>query len=525
VRKYLVVAVLVISCLVLTRLAVVTFSYGGIVYNPWYDINDDGKIDVKDVYKVSQAYGTNGVPLAKASVQYDSGWIDITDKRGQNIMVMHGLGITDWNNESIDVGIMGKTSPDGGLLRYLGLTRNMGWSRTYGGTPTDYAYGLVRTADSGYALAGTTYSFGVGNGDVWLVKTDAVGNELWNKTYGGTNTEEARALVQTVDGGYALAGYTVSFGAGSGDFWLVKTDAVGNELWNKTYGGASDDEACALMQTGDGGYAIAGWTYSFGAGMGDYWLIKTDTLGNALWNKTYGGANDDWAYAMVQTGDGGYAIAGCAASLGVGNGDFWLVKTDTLGNAMWNKTYGGTNTDEAYALVQTIDGGYALAGTTYSFGLGDGDFWLVRTNSSGGELWNRTYGGIYDDEAHALVQTVDGGYAIAGWTYSFGAGMGDFWLVKTDALGNAMWIRTYGGSNSEEAWALVQTADGGYALAGATGSFGAGGNYDAWLVKTDVESGLAWVDSTANTITLHRGATDAFWNFVRVRVWEPRQTP
>lgn len=231
VRKYLVVAVFVISCLVLTRLAVVTFSFGGIVYNPWYDINDDGKIDVKDVYKVSQAYGTNGVPLVKASVQYDSGWIDITGKCGQNITVMHGLGITDWNNESIDVGIMGKTNPDGGLLRYVGLTGRMGWSRTCGRTHTDYAYALVQTVDGGYTLAGTTYSLGAGNGDVWLVKTDAAGNELWNKTYGGTNTEEAWALVRTVDGGYALAGMTGSFGAGNGDAWLVKTDVESGLAW------------------------------------------------------------------------------------------------------------------------------------------------------------------------------------------------------------------------------------------------------------------------------------------------------
>lgn len=224
------VVVLIALCLVFVVFAAIPTSGVG-QYNPWYDINDDGQIDVKDIYKVSQAYGSSGTPLKKASIQYDSGWIDVTGKCGQNITVTHGLGITDWNNESIDVGIMGKANPNGGLLRYLGLTGNIERSRTCGGTHTDYAYALVRTVDGGYALAGTTYSFGVGSGDVWLVRVDAAGNELWNKTYGGTNTEEARALVQTVDGGYALAGMTGSFGAGNGDAWLVKTDVESGLVW------------------------------------------------------------------------------------------------------------------------------------------------------------------------------------------------------------------------------------------------------------------------------------------------------
>jgi len=493
-------------------------------YSPWIDTNDDGTINVLDLIKVAGGLGASGTPVTKASIEYDSGWIDITNKCGQNITITHGLGITNWNNESIDVGIMGKTNPDGGLLRYLGLTgRLIGWNSAYGGTHTDYGNALALTGDGGYALAGYTVSFGAGSGDFWLVKTDAAGNALWNRTYGGTNTEEARALVQTADGGYALAGYTVSFGVGSGDFYLVKTDGSGNMQWNKTYGGISDDGAYSLVQTIDGGYALAGYTYSFGAGSSDLWFVKTDASGNVQWSKTYGGTSDDWAYALVQTIDGGYALAGTTVSFGVGNGDFWLVKTDALGNVQWTRTYGVTNTQEARALVQTADGGYALAGYTVSFGV-NFDAWLVKTDVAGNALWIKTYGGTNDDEAYALVEAIDGGYVLAGYTYSFGAGSGDFWLVKTDALGNVQWTRTYGGTSDEEARALVQTADGGYALAGITGSFGAG-NGDSWFVKTDVESGLVWVDSKTDTITLRRGATDAFWNFVRVRLWRPKETP
>jgi len=179
---------------------------------------------------------------------------------------------------------------------------------------------------------------------------------------------------------------------------------------------------------------------------------------------------------LVQTGDGGYALAGYTESFGAGNADCWLVKIDANGNAQWNQTYGGTSYDAARALVQTGDGGYALAGYTSSFGVGGYDCWLVKTDAAGNAQWNQTYGGKGIDWAIALVQTSDGGYALAGWTESFGAGSTDFWLVKTDASGNA------------------------------------GG----------VESGLAWTDSSANTVTLYRGATDASWNYVRVRLWKPR---
>ena len=201
----------------------------------------------------------------------------------------------------------------------------------------------------------------------------------WNKTYGGAKGDVAMSLVQTSDGGYALAGHTESFGAGWADFWLVKTDSSGNMLWNKTYGGTKDDGGMSLVRTSDGGYALTGYTESFGAGLADFWLVKTDSSGNMLWNKKYGGADLDVAESLVQTSDGGYALAGHTFSFGVGSSDFWLVKTDSSGNMLWNKTYGGANDDGADSLVQTTDGGYALAGRTFSFGVGSSDFWLVKT--------------------------------------------------------------------------------------------------------------------------------------------------
>jgi parallel beta-helix repeat protein len=363
------------------------------------------------------------------------------------------------------------------------------WNTTYGGMEFDDAVALVTTSDGGYALAGLTQSFGAESGDFWLVKTDYVGTVQWNRTYGGTNNyDELYGLVQTNDGGYVLVGYT-NYPNGGLDAWLVKTDASGTMQWNQTYGGADSDMAFALVETTDGGYALAGMTLSFGVGNGDFWLVKIDANGGMQWNKTYGGTGGDQAYALVQTADGGYALAGYTRYLGGNDRDFWLVKTDSYGNAQWNRTYGGTNVDSAEALVETTDGGYALAGWTDSFGAGGWDAWLVKTDASGTMQWNQSYGGADIDEALALVETTDGGYALAGYTCSSGAGGPDAWLVRTDANGIEQWNQTYGGTDSDYAWALVQTADGGYALAGETWSFGAG-DADAWLVKIDASGNL-----------------------------------
>jgi hypothetical protein len=343
---------------------------------------------------------------------FDSDWIDITNKAGQYLTLTHGL-----NSADVIIDITGKTTADGGAHQWhLGLTGyTSGFSQTYGGANSDYGYSVVATSDGGYAVAGYTYSYGAGNSDFWLVKTDASGTAIWNQTYGGTGSEWGSSLIQTSDGGYAVAGSTLSFGAGSSDVWLVKTDSIGNMQWNQTYGGTDFDYGYSVVQTSDGGYAIAGFTESYGFGLDDFWLIKTASDGDAQWNQTYGGADSEQGYSLVQTIDGGYVIAGTTSSYGAGNSDFWLVKTDASGTAIWNQTYGGTDSDEAQSVVEVNDGGYAVAGSTLSFGAGSSD---------------------------------------------------------------------------------------------------------VWLVKTAIESGLAWTDSTANTITLYRGLTDPYWNYVRVRVWK-----
>ena len=378
------------------------------------------------------------------------------------------------------------------------------WTQTYGGTSSDDAGALVRTSDGGYAIAGYTNSYGAGQTDAWLVKTDANGNTQWSKTYGGADTDIANALVQTVDGGYALAGYTYSYGAGGADFWLVKADSSGNLQWSKTYGGTKTDIADTLIQTTDGGYALGGMTVSYCIGEADFWLVKTDANGNAQWTHAYGGAVHEEGQSLVQAVDGGYALAGWTNSYGAGADDMWLVKTDSAGNLQWSKTYGETWYDEAYALVRTTDGGYALAGWTCASVNSVGNFYLVKTDGNGNTQWDRTYGySPLDNEAYALVQTIDGGYALAGRTYPPADIYCDFWLVKTDSTGNQQWDKTCGGADHDIAKALVQTVDGGYTIAGYTYSYGAGSS-DFWLVK--VSSGLPPPTYTL-TITASVGGT------------------
>jgi hypothetical protein len=356
------------------------------------------------------------------------------------------------------------------------------WSQNYGGPKGEYARSLIVTLDGGYAIAGWTDSYGAGEEDFWLVKTDANGNIEWNQTYGGTNRDEAQSVIQTSDGGYALAGYTHSFGAGNSDYWLVKTDANGTMLWSKTFGGTETDVPYALVESSDGGFVLAGETASFGPGDCDFWLVKTDSFGELQWNQTYGGTDNDHACSLIITSDGGIAIVGYTASFGGGNYDYWLVKTNSNGKMQWNQTYGGPSWDEARSIIESNDGGYSIAGMTASFGAGSNDFWLIKTDENGTVNWNQTYGSANYEKAYSLVETSDGGFALAGYV-SYSVFENDFWIVKTDTNGNMQWNQTYGGEDWQIAYSLVQTSDGGYALAGET--LPSSGTVDFWLIKTD----------------------------------------
>jgi hypothetical protein len=387
--------------------------------------------------------------------------------------------------------IAGKTESSGAgqadvYVVKLDAHGNLQWTKTIGGENEDWGRSLIQTSDGGYAIAGYTKSFGAGEDDVYVVKLDAKGNLQWTKTIGGKKRDRGSSLVQTSDGGYAIAGFTDSFGAGETDVYVVKLDAKGNLQWTKTIGGPKRDYGNSLIQTSDGGYAIAGYTTSFGAGYADVYVIKLDAHGNLQWTKTIGGPAGDVGNSLIQTSDGGYAIAGYTKSFGAGGEDVYVVKLDANGNLQWTKTIGGENEDWGYSLIQTSDGGYAIAGATQSFGAGLLDVYVVKLDANGNLQWTKTIGGPASEigNSHSLIQTADGGYAIAGFTQSFGAGEWDVYVVKLSANGNLQWTKTIGEKDWDEGHSLIQTSDGGYVIAGSTSSFGAGGA-DVYVIKLD----------------------------------------
>ncbi len=253
----------------------------------------------------------------------------------------------------------------------------------------------------------------------------------FTKTFGGEEDDRAHSIQQTTDGGYIITGSTESFGAGNGDVYLVKADEEGNEEWSRTFGGETYDTAHSVQQTTDGGYIIAGSTESFGTGGLDIYVIKTDGEGNGEWYRTFGGEENDRAYSVQQTADGGYIIAGDTESFGAGNSDVYLVKIDEEGDEEWSRTFGGEEDDRAYAVQWSRIGGYTIAGSTESFGTGNSDVYLVKIDEEGDEEWSRTFGGEEDDRAYAVQQTVDDGdYIIVGDTTSFGAGNSDVYVIE-----------------------------------------------------------------------------------------------
>jgi len=356
------------------------------------------------------------------------------------------------------------------------------WAKTYGGTGYDGATSIQYTSDGGYIVSGGTSSFGVyDNG--WVLKLDDAGDVIWQKTYGGASGDRTYYIQQTSDGRYIAVGETASFGAGSSDLWVLKLDDAGNVEWQKTYGGSALDAGYRIQQTSDGGYIVAGVAGSFGAGSLDFWVLKLDGVGNVEWQKTYGGPGYEFMHSFQQTSDGGYIAAGQTLSFGAGLSDLWVLKLDDAGNVEWQKTYGGSAIDVAYSFQQTSDGGYMVVGHTSSFGAGDFDLWVLKLDSAGDVVWQKTYGGSAGDYGWYIKRTFDSGYIVVGTTYSFGAGDSDLWVLKLDSAGDVVWQKTYGGP-TREYWHtnIQQRSDGSYLVAGHTYSFGAG-SADLWVLK------------------------------------------
>ena len=366
------------------------------------------------------------------------------------------------------------------------------WIKTFGGMEDDNGFSVQQTTDEGYIIAGSTESFGAGDCDVWLIKTDENGDMVWNRTFGGSAYDSSASVQLTNDGGYVVIGYTWSSGAGS-DVWLIKTDDNGTQSWNRTFGGIRDDKGYSIWPTIDFGYIIVGETWSLNMG-GDVWMIKTDVNGNEQWNKTFGGVKVDHGYAIQQTIDEGYIIAGSTESFGAGDFDVWLIKTDAEGNEMWDKTFGRGGFDQGLSVQQTTDGGYIITGSQTDSSDGRQNVWLIKTDTNGNEQWNTTFGGTQDDYGYAVQQTADAGYILVGETWASGAG-GEVWLIKVNADGERIWDKTYGGTYTDWGVSIQQTTDEGYIITGSTMSFGA--EYqDVLLIKTDENGTISDPPST-----------------------------
>ena len=308
---------------------------------------------------------------------------------------------------------------------------------------------------------------------------------IWTKCFGGPDWDYGYDVEQTADGGYIVAGDYWTIGRMS-DVFLIKTDSLGDTLWTRKYGGYNSDVAYGVQQTFDGGYVVTGYRTVFDA---ESWLLKTDANGDTLWTKIYGGSEDDYTFCVLQTADSGYVVVGETESFGVGGEDAWLLRTDKNGDTLWTKTYGGADNDGAYWMRQTPDGDYVLAG--YTGGPDPRDGWLIKIDENGDTLWTRSYGGAEDDIFLSLQCAPDGGYICVGNTQSIGAGGYDVWLVKVDSLGNQEWERAYGGMEYEDCYGVDITFDGCYIVTGETESFGPGPG-DLWLIKCDAAGDSVW---------------------------------
>ena len=356
------------------------------------------------------------------------------------------------------------------------------FAKAFGGWDDDRAYSIAQMPDGGYAVTGYVRGFTPGYDEPFILKLAPDGSVEWAKVYEGDFQDKAFSILRTFEGGYAIAGYTMSYGDSSADAFIIRLSPKAIFEWARTYGGEGWDEARSLVQTSDGGYAVAGCTESYGSGLTDLLVFRLAPNSIPIWSKAFGGTSFECANSIVQTSDGGFAVVGKTPTFGAGNYDILVLKLSSDGSLEWARTFGGSLNDYATSIVQAPDGGYVVAGYTKNFGAGSYDAIILKLSSDGSLEWAKTFGGSGDDRVNSILQTSDGGYALAGVTSSFGAGYYDVFLLKLSSDGSLEWAKTFGGSGGDYANSLIQTSDGGYAIAGYTENFGAG-YYDILVLK------------------------------------------
>jgi hypothetical protein len=423
----------------------------------------------------------------------------------------------------------------------LAQAPNIEWQKCLGGTFTEIPYCIQQTSDGGYILIGFTRSndgdvsghHDIETRDIWVVKLNNVGAIEWQKCLGGSSNDNGYFIIETTDHGYILVGETESNdGNVTGnhsalkDMWIVKLSNSGNIVWQKCLGGFASDGAYCIQQTSDGGYIIAGYTFSNEGdvlgnhGLIDWWVVKLNNSGTLEWQKCLGGSSSEMAYSIQQTTDSGYILTGSTNSNDVdvsgnhGNSDIWVVKLSNTGNIEWQKCLGGSNSEEARSIQQTNDGGYIITGDTRSNdgdvtgNHGFSDMWVVKLNISGNIEWQRCLGGTFGDSGNSILQTADGGYMVAGIASSNDGdisgyyGYMDSWIVKLNYLGIIEWQKCYGGTSTEQTKLIKQTSDGGYIVTAVTESHDgdvSGNHYggDMWVLKLGNTVSLENVSSSS----------------------------
>ena len=404
-----------------------------------------------------------------------------------------------------------------------GAQPSIQWQKTYGGSANDECYMIRQTTSGGYVLAGFSNSGDSditgnhGMEDYWILKLDPTGKKIWQKSFGTAWNDDAYAVEQTTDKGFIVAGYNSTF-----QYLIIKLDSNGNKVWADTIGSLlSDQRAYSVIQTKDGGYIVAGSATSDTLAGGNYWIVKLSSTGSVQWQKLFGGNGDDTPNSIQQTADNGYIIAGQTWSSdgdvtgNHGNYDYWIVKLNSAGSLIWQKCLGGADDDAAYSIKQTYDGGFIVSGSTVSEDgdvsgkHGNDDYWVVKLSTTGSIQWKRCLGGDGDDEGGEIVQTKDSCYVVTGYAYSNNGdvtgnhGLEDYWVVKLNQAGAILWQKCLGGSSTDWAYSIVQTADGGLITAGYSTSnngdvSGNKGMEDYWIVKLSTKTGIP--DYTVNTL-------------------------
>jgi hypothetical protein len=400
------------------------------------------------------------------------------------------------------------------------------WTRTYGGVNNDEGHSVLQTSTGGYIIAGSFGGTVTSEGNMYFIWTDAYGDTLATDTYDG---DKAYGVKTTSNGDYILVGSKPESGTRNDttDVYLVKVEGglSGSVEWTGTFGNKERDVGYSVDETTDGGYIICGVLGTL-ENSGQIYLIRTDTLGDSLWSKTFGKEYYDCGYSVNQTTDGGYIITGSIKTNDdvTDSGEVYVIKTDSLGDSLWARVFGGSESDVGYSVYQTVDGGYIITGYTASFStLSNKEIYLIKLDSLGDSLWTRTYGdSLYHDIGFSVLQTSDGGYVICGGTTKTDSVDDplDVYLLKTDSLGYLQWRKNYGGFNLDVGYSVYATADGGYIITGYTGSFGTG-QKDVYAVKTKAmlnlispSGGEAWQGGTYHTISwLPENQPDSSYRF------------